>query len=385
MGSIRPKSTWKVKKWWKQIKQRPGWVKLLNWEYWPSVAFYWPMTIAGPLMALRAKHPCFFTAANPGLHAGGVGLESKFQTLDLLPESYQPQSILARPGESFDLIESRLLRAGITFPLIAKPDIGYRGFLVRKLDSPEELENYLQSYHIDFIIQEYLDYPEEVGIFYYRLPGERRGKVVSLTLKKFLYISGDGHSTVRELIERKPRALLQLEDLEKTRPDILSQIPDYGEKVPLSVIGNHCKGTQFINGNQFIDDQLCDTFDQISRNITGFHYGRFDVKCQSLEALKAGREFKIIELNGAFSEPTHIYDAQRSTYWQALRTIVRHWRIVRQIATANHAQGVPFMRASDMLSELRALKDYHRKIKMALERDAVIKKRNLSLSADARQ
>lgn len=345
------------------------------------MAFYWPMTIAGPLMALRAKHPCFFTAANPALHAGGVGMESKFETLNLLPPDYQPKSILARPNDPFEVIERRLLHAGITFPLIAKPDIGYRGFLVRKIDSATELEGYLRCYNIDFIIQEFLDYPEEVGIFYYRLPNERRGKVVSLTLKEFLYISGDGHSTVRELIEQKPRALLQLENVQETQPEILSQVPEFGEKVPLSVIGNHCKGTQFINGNPFIDEQLNDTIDRVSQTIDGFYYGRFDVKCQSLEALKEGRDFKIIELNGAFSEPTHIYDPSHSTYWEALTTIVKHWRLVRQIAEVNHKRGVPFMRTADMLTELRALKNYHRKIKSALQRDEVVRKERLALSA----
>lgn len=374
-----------MKKWWNRIKQRPALVKLLNWEYWPSMAFYWPMTIAGPLMALRAKHPCFFTAANPALFAGGVGMESKFETLELIPEALQPKSVLAKPGESFVAIEQRLLRAGITFPLIAKPDIGYRGFLVRKLNSPSELEAYLGRYNIDFIIQEFLDYPEEVGIFYYRLPNERRGKVVSLTLKEFLYISGDGRSTVRELIGQKPRALLQLENLEETQPEILTQIPEFGEKVPLSVIGNHSKGTQFINGNQYIDEQLTDQFDQVSKAINGFHYGRFDVKCQSLEALKEGRDFKIIELNGAFSEPTHIYDASRSSYWKAVATIVRHWRLVRRIAMANHERGVPFMRTSDMLSELKAFKNYHRKIKNAVQEEELNRRQERTLALSPRR
>ncbi|NRB65154.1 MAG: hypothetical protein HRU40_19415, partial [Saprospiraceae bacterium] len=152
-----------MKKWWNQLKQRPAFVRLLNWEYWPSMAFYWPMTIAGPLMALRAKHPFFFTAANPALHAGGVGMESKFQTLKLLPEGLQPKSVIAKTGESFYQVEQRVFRAGITFPLIAKPDIGYRGLLVAKLNTPKELKSYLARYSVDFIIQEFIDYPEEIG------------------------------------------------------------------------------------------------------------------------------------------------------------------------------------------------------------------------------
>lgn len=351
------------------------------------MAFYWPMTIAGPLMAIRAKHPCFFTAANPALHAGGMGLESKFQTLQLIPEALQPKTVLAKTGASFFEIEQNIFRAGINFPLIAKPDIGYRGFLVSKLDSPQELRAYLSRYSVDFLIQEFIDYPEELGIFYYRLPGERRGRVVSLTLKEFLYIEGDGQSTIRQLIERKPRALLQLENLQEDKPDIMNKVPAFGERVNLSVIGNHSRGTQFLNGNEYIDEQLTDTIDQISKSINGFHYGRFDVKCRSLESLKQGLDFKILELNGAFSEPTHIYDTQKSTYLQAVSTIVKHWRLVRRIAVANHKLGVPFMRTTQMLSELRALKNYHKKIKQALERDQIIRQQEqqtLALSSTRR-
>ena len=109
------------------------------------------------------------------------------------------------------------------------------------------------------------------------------------------------------------------------------------------------------------------------------------MKCQSLEALKEGRDFKIIELNGAFSEPTHIYDASRSSYWKAVITIVRHWRLVRRIAMANHERGVPFMRTSDMLSELKAFKNYHRKIKNAVQEDELIRRQERTLALSPRR
>lgn len=347
--------------------KHPFWIKLLNWEYWPTLAFYWPMFVYGPLLALRSRHACFFTAANPGILAGGLGLESKFATLQNLPIDLRPNSIFAPRGRDLALILEALRSAEIYFPVIAKPDIGYRGFLVKKLDNAEQLRAYLSQYSIDFIIQEYLDYPEEVGVLYYRLAQNQRGKITSLTLKDFLHIVGDGHSTVLDLIEHTPRALLQLERLQETHWHLFQKIPSAGEHINLGVIGNHSKGTQFLNGNRFIDADLEAIFDQIAQQIPGFSYGRFDIKCASLADLKRGKNFKIIELNGVCSEPTHIYDQSLSNYFSAVGTILRHWTIVRRVAAANRRQGAKYMPEPQMIRMLGELREYHRKIKAAVK------------------
>ena len=352
---------------WSQIRRNPFWIKLFNWEYWPTLAFYWPMFIYGPLLALRSRHACFFTAANPGILAGGLGLESKYATLQNLPKELCPKSILAPRGRDLALTMEDIRQANINFPLIAKPDIGYRGFLVKKMDTPDQLRAYLSMYPIDFIIQEYLDYPEELGLLYYRLPNADKGKISSLTLKDFLHVVGDGKLTVLELIENTPRALLQLEKLRETHWQVFKHIPAAGERIGLGVIGNHSKGTQFINGNQYIDAQLQATFDRIAAQIPGFSYGRFDIKCTNLEDLKQGKNFKIIELNGVCSEPTHIYDQTLSTYFNALGTIMRHWTIVRRVAAANHRSGTAYVSEPQMIRLLGGLRDYNRKIKSALK------------------
>lgn len=352
---------------WSQIIKSPFWIKLWNWEYWPTLAFYWPMFIYGPLLALRSRHACFFTAANPGIFAGGLGMESKFATVQKLPASLRPNSILAPRGRDLALTLEDIRQAGLEFPLIAKPDIGYRGFLVKKLDNPDQLRAYLSQYQIDFIIQEYLNYPEEVGILYYCLPGSERGKITSLTLKDFLHVSGDGKSNVLELIENTPRALLQLERLQETHWQLFKNVPAAGERVNLGVIGNHSKGTQFINGNEHIDAALQAIFDAVAAQVPGFSYGRFDIKCNSLEELKEGKNFKIIELNGVCSEPTHIYDQSLSNYFSAVGTILKHWTIVRRIAAANHRIGAKYMPEPQMLRILAGLRNYHQKIKATLK------------------
>ena len=313
------------------------------------MAFYWPMVIYGPLLALRYRHPCFFSAANPAMYISGMGLESKFETLQMLPSHLRPASLKVGPGMPTSWILEELAGSGLNFPLIAKPDIGFRGLLVSKIQDQEQLEAFLGRYQVDFILQEFLDYPEEVGVFYVRMPGKEAGEIISLTLKEFLSVIGDGCRTVRELVMAKPRARLQIDQLETNFANEMSRVPEKDEVVRLGIVGNHSKGTLFINGTPQADERLARVFDEVTREIRGFYYGRFDIKCTSLEALHQGRDFKIIELNGIGAEPTHIYDQSRISYFGALWTIIRHWTLVARISSINHKQGAPYLSAGKML------------------------------------
>lgn len=350
-------------KWWNQIKQRPGFIKLTQWEYWPSMAFYWPMLFYGPYLAIRPKHICFFTPANPGLEGGGMCMESKYHTLEMFPEHLRPESVFVPDGMPEAAIRTAIEKTTLSFPVIVKPNVGFRGLLVKKVDNFEQLSAYIQQYPIDFLIQEFLQYPEEVGVFYSRLPDEEKGEIISLTLKEFLHVVGDGVSTVAELVEANPRALLQMERLQEMYADLLDTVPPAGKKVNLGVVGNHSKGTLFINGNDQIDDALTEEFDRLAHHIDGFYYGRFDIKCQSLDDLRQGKNFKIIELNGVFAEPTHIYDSTRMSYFEALRTITRHWKLVQEISFRNVQKGVTPMSVPEMLKVVKSIRDYGKLIK----------------------
>jgi len=54
--------------------------------------------------------------------------------------------------------------------------------------------------------------------------------------------------------------------------------------------------------------------------------------------LRAGKNFQIIELNGAASEATNIYDA-RNSLWAAYRELFRQWNLVFAIGAANRGRG----------------------------------------------
>ena len=349
--------------WWDRVKNKPSFIRLFQWEYWPSISFYWPMFIYGPILALRSRHAAFFSAANPGIYISGFGHESKYETIQKVPEAHRPKSVLAKVGASFESLTIAIEQAGIEYPLIAKPDVGFRGLLVKKIDSPQVLKDYLAQYPFDFIVQEFLRMPEEIGVLYYRFPDQKKGKISSLTRKDFLHVVGDGQLTVEELVRKKPRALLQLDRLRELKGDLLPTIPNLGERVNLGVIGNHSKGTQFINANHLIDEALCNTFDRLNHQLDGIYYGRFDIKCESLDSLKTGGLFKIIEVNGICSEPTHIYDPTRHTYWKALKDIMHHWTIIQRLSWANYRRGVPFYKPMYVINAFRRLFAYQKEIK----------------------
>lgn len=338
--------------------------KIFNWEYWPTSLFYLPNLPYALYLAYKAKHLTFFTAANPGIKSSGNGTESKFETIKLIPEELRPKSILVKPHTSFNNTLEELKKEAITFPIIAKPDIGFRGLLVKKIESEEALKEYLEKYNLNIILQEFVSLQNECGIFYFRSPNDQKGKITSITLKKFLSVTGNGSSTIEELILSDERAKLYYDLILELNSQRLNNIPLNNEKVNLSVIGNHCKGTQFINGNHLISEKLHQTFDKINKSINGWYYGRLDIKYNSFEELEQGINIKILEINGIIAEPTHIYDSNNYTYFQALKEIRTHWKNLYRIATTNHKLlKAPYKKPKEFSKEILELKNYISTIK----------------------
>jgi hypothetical protein len=194
------------------------------------------------------------------------------------------------------------------------------------------------------------------------MPGAKKGAITSVTTKEFLHVLGDGQSTVLQLVQQSPRALLQLDRIRALYPHKLGKVPGPGQQVRLGIVGNHAKGTRFINSNDLINEDMVAVFDRISTQIDGFYYGRFDLKCRSLDSLFTGEGLKIIEVNGVCSEPTHIYDPQRGTYWSALRDLARHWSIIYRIARHNRRNGVPLLSHAKTARAFLDLFAYQRKV-----------------------
>jgi hypothetical protein len=324
----------------KRITRSNFYIKLTNWEYWPFGIIQFPVILYYGWLALRSRSLMFFTASNPGITMGGMFGESKFDVLKLLPQHLIPKTIrIDLPATAKDVLD-QLTANSFQLPVIFKPDVGERGFMVKRIDHQHDIENYLANIRVSFLIQSLVDLPLEFGIFYQRHPSAATGKVTSVVMKEMLTVTGDGRSTLHELILDKPRAKLQLQKLDPKFKNKLGEIIPTGEKLELVSIGNHARGTKFINGNHLINDRLNKTFDAISKKIEGFYFGRFDLRCATLDDLYQGKVW-VVELNGCGAEPAHIYDPNFKL-WKAVLVLWRHWRTIFEIARENRRRGVSF-------------------------------------------
>jgi len=267
--------------------------------------------------------------------------ESKYDVLARVPDHLKPQTILIKFPVSMEEVIKKIEKARLVFPLIFKPDLGERGWLVRQIDSPKDIGDYLSEIKIDFIIQELIDLPLEFGVYYVRFPSEENGRVNSITTKEFLYVQGNGKKTLRELIFENDRAILQWELLREKYKDRLDETLPNGKKEVLITIGNHCLGTKFLNGNDLITPQLSESFDHISKKIDGFYFGRYDLRCATLEDLENGN-VKIVELNGCGAEPSHIYQPGASL-WKGIDDLITHWQNLYRVSKENHQRGVSYL------------------------------------------
>lgn len=321
-------------------------IKLLSWEYWPTAVVYFPVSFYYLFLALRARSFYFFSAANPGIETGGLFFESKWSIYQLLPEWSYPKTVFIAESSEINAILTEMQSKSLKFPLIAKPDRGERGWCVQKINSACELEKYRKNVPVDFLLQEYIDKPLELSVYYFRKPGEQNGKVTSLTQKVLLQIHGDGNSTLAEHIQRNPRAFLQRKAL-INNPDLdLSEIVRDGETRILVPYGNHVRGAMFVNLEHEIDPALTKAIDSIATQIPGFFVGRFDLRCSSLEDLRKGTSISILELNGVGAEPSHIYHPGYS-FFKAQKDIARHMLMIFQAAMSNRKRDVPFMTATE--------------------------------------
>ena len=341
--------------------------KLTQWEHWPTFMFYAPLLPYFLYQTLKNRSFTFFLNTNPSMHYSGNGTESKFKTLQLIPDAYKPKSVLLPKNSSLSEAIYKMEKATISFPIIAKPDLGFRGYLVKKINTKNELKTYLDKNNsINIILQEFISLPNECGVFYYRLPNKKEGKITSITLKKFLSVTGNGKLTLSELITKDSRAFLYYDLLKNLHKNRMDEVIAKGEKITLTVIGNHSKGTQFLNGNHLITKELERTFDKINQEIKGWYFGRLDIKYQSFEDLLQAKKFKILEINGIIAEPTHIYDAsaKNASYLKAIKEIKTNWEVITKIANLNKSiLGLQDPKLKTYVKEMAYLRKYTKKLK----------------------
>ena len=305
--------------------------KAFRFEFWPWPFMFIPVLPMYLLSVLRTRKWLYFTAVNPSIEMGGFFGEKKDEIMELIPDEYKPLEFLVRTKDGLN----SYIQNAFTFPVFVKPNVGERGYEVREVNSMEELREYADK-GFDFLIQEKLNQKLELGVLFHLNSGSK-GIVSSIALKKFMTVVGNGRSSVRDLVLKNRRHSLYLDYLEYDFSSNLSEVPLKGEEFVIHKIGNHCKGTQFLNANHRITDRLNATFSRIASQIPGFDYGRFDLKVESFEDLESGK-FKIFELNGISSEPGHIYGYK----WvvPAYLSLYKHWNYIAVLSKKNIKKGV---------------------------------------------
>lgn len=280
-----------------------------RWEFWPGWLFYLPVIGWIVLLGLRHRHFTAFTAANPGFDNGSVVGERKSVALLALQARHPQHLPLTRKlpaATPAALAAVDALAAQQGWPLVLKPDIGQRGRGVAIVHGREEAAAYLRQARFTVLAQAYAA-GAEYGVFVMRKPGRAEFEISSIVHKVLPTLVGDGVRTLGALILADARARLIAPQLYARHAQSLDTVPAAGERVHLVELGAHCRGAEFRSAMELDSPALLATMQQIADAVPGFAFGRIDLRCPDAEALRAGRELAVLEINGVTSEPAHYY------------------------------------------------------------------------------
>ena len=333
----------------------PFFIRLTHWEYWNSAIVYAPLYPYWLWLSLKARSIYFLTAANPSIKNGGFIMESKMDVYDILPAGSYPPTLLFPPAVKISEVLQRIADADITYPFIAKPDIGERGLGVKKIETEADLKEYIAHMRVAFLIQKYVHYEKEVGIFYCKDPRSRKGHISGMVYKEPVTIVGDGISTLEMLVKQNDRYLLQWKQIKARYPDKIGEVVDLAKTLILVPYGNHSRGSKFTDVTHMATPALNRTIENLCSQIPDFYYGRLDIRFDNWDTLEKGHDLSIIELNGSGSEPTHIYDPRHSILF-AWREIIKHWKLLYDISKHNKDQGTPYITFAQGRQEMRSFK-----------------------------
>ena len=119
----------------------------------------------------------------------------------------------------------------------------------------------------------------------------------------------------------------------------LSEFPVEGEPYRRLFSASHSRGAVFRDAAALISEEVLAALDQIFADIPSFHYGRLDIKFKDIGILRSGRDFHIIEINGASSESINIW-YRNASLGQALRTLLQQYHTLFKLGSANRTLGL---------------------------------------------
>jgi membrane protein DedA with SNARE-associated domain len=338
----------------------------------PNRYLYIPVILRWILLGARYRSITLPSVSNPMIETGGFMGESKGSVMDQVGKDQrlwladyvyfqlESEDSLSELQKATTLMEEK----GFSFPIVAKPDIGSNGYGVNLLEDPGHLLKYIVSFPRDakMILQKPVNYDGEAGIFYTRYPGEPNGQIYSITLRYFPFVKGDGKSTLSQLIKNDPRAGMRTRFYFGERSDHvgyskeeLEHIPSDGELIRLSFIGSLRTGGLYRDGSYLVTPELTDRFDTIAKSMPEFYYGRFDIRFESIDLLKEGKGFSIIEINGAGAEAIHAWDPNVS-FFKLYGEFFRAQSLLFKISALNRTRGFKPISAFEFIKAIRKQK-----------------------------
>ncbi|GET25388.1 VTT domain-containing protein [Prolixibacter sp. NT017] len=331
----------------------------------PNGLFYLPVGLRWLFLSARYRSLTLPTVSNPMIETGGFWGESKSDIMEQVGDEHQQWVAefvtFERNGKGVDAdlqdALSLMKKKGLEFPVVVKPDVGWQGYGVRLVEEDAHLLHYLNEYPTGekLLLQRPVQHDGEAGIFYVRYPGEEHGKVISVTLRYFPYVYGDGTSTLRDLIRNNPRMKTHADyylggktehmSLEK---QYLDMVPADGELIRLSFIGSIRVGGLYRDASHLITPELSARIDAIAQSMPEFYFGRFDVRFESTELLQKGEGFSIIEINGAGSEAISGWDPEVSIF-KLYKALFKSQSLLFKVGHLNRSRGYKPMTVKDFL------------------------------------
>ena len=221
-----------------------------------------------------------------------------------------------------------LITQAFEYPFILKPTHLNRGVAVLKINNESDLDRYLKQTTFDFQAEEYLNQAIEVAVFIAN-PLDEPLKILSITGKEFLSVEGDGIQSIHALLKNNWRYRMYAAEIKPHWENKWDRIPAKKEYILIQPIGNHNKGTRFIDESHRKTTEMEVHFQKIVPD--SIQYGRFDIKVRDWNSLCTGEDLKIIEFNGTIAEPINYLD-EKYGYLDIQKIMFKHYKCQYKIA-----------------------------------------------------
>jgi hypothetical protein len=329
------------------------WERSTRWEFWPSWLYYAPIVVWILWLGLKHRRPMAFTAANPGLEAGGMVGEKKHQALqplqDNAPDLVAHHQLIASVEIPERFAQAQAFMAAHGLPVVLKPDVGQRGRGVFVARTADQAQAYLSCFSGAVIVQKHIE-GEEFGIFVARMPDQSTPRILSIVHKTFPRVTGDGVHNLKQLIVSDDRAKLISALLFKRWAAELNRVPAAGEAVKLVEIGAHCRGSLFLDAREHATPELAATLSRLLDAVPGYAFGRMDVRVPSVQDLRQGQGLRVLELNGVSAESAHIYHPG-TPLLEGYRAMFHQWSVAFEVGSAYVRLGMPTTSLLELLRQ----------------------------------